>query len=180
MSHLPISVQVAVIYHAVQTVESGNVDAINNLIEMGFSPANLDQIRHLPAMELARLIRDDHPLVRVTVDSSRLDKAVQALSQSKKDAEMQDEFIRRGASASMMYQLFRMSRKQVSAQRALLCVAREDGRPSLPPEEAQHEIYRAWHSLTHRNIRQRYLDMHDQFPNVSLAVLYAVVGMDKE
>jgi hypothetical protein len=180
MSHLPSSIQAAVIYHAIQVVESGDLDAINNLIELGFLPEQLDRLRHLPTMEVARLITDDKPLVHISVDASRVEKAFKALSQGKKDAEMQDEFIRRGASASMMHQLFRMSRKQVSAQRALLGVKPDDGRPSLPSEKLQHDIYRTWRALKHSNVRQRYLEVSEAFPNVPLAVLYAVVGMDQE
>lgn len=178
--NLPSNIQAIVIYQAVQIVETGDVAAINNLIEMGFSPENLDKLRHLPTMEVARMLSDDMPLVHVTVNSERIDQAFQAIATSKKDAEMQDEFIRRGASASMMHQLFRMSRKQVSAQRALLCVAQEDGRPRLPPDEMQHAVYRAWRKLKQIPIRQRYLNLHDSFPDVTLAVLYALVGMDRD
>lgn len=180
MRSLPGSIQVAFLYHIIQIVESGDLAAISNLIDLGFSPENLDKLRHLPSMEIARLISDDKPFMHFTVDSIRIDKAFRGLSQNKKEAEMQDEFIRCGASASMMFQLFRMSRKQVSAQRALLCVKREDGRPSLPSEELQHKIYKVWKTLKHSNIRQRYLALHEEFPTTSLAVLYAVVGMDQE
>ncbi len=180
MSHLPSSIQAAILYHAIQVVESGDLEAINNLIDLGFLPEQLDKLRHLPTMEVARLITDDKPLVHISVDSDRINKAFKAHSQGKKDAEMQDEFIRRGASASMMHQLFRMSRKQVSAQRALLGVKPEDGRPSLPSEKIQHNIYHTWKALKHSNIRQRYLELNEAFPNIPLAVLYAVVGMDQE
>lgn len=179
MRHLPSSIQAAVLYHAIQVVESGDIEAINSLIDLGFSPEHLDKLRRLPTMEIARLIADDKPLVHITVDSTRIDKAFRALSQNKKDAELQDEFIRHGASASMMFQLFRMSRRQVTAQRTLLCVKSEDGRPCLPDEKGQHEIYRAWKRLKHPNIRERYRELHEVFPGVPLAVLYAVVGMDR-
>ena len=180
MSHIPSSIQAALLYHAIQVVESGDLEAINDLIDLGFEPAQLDKLRHLPTMEVARLIAHKQPLLRVSVDSDQINRAFKALSQGKKDAEMQDEFIRRGASASMMLQLFRMSRKQVSAQRALLGVTPEDGRPSLPPESVQHDIYRTWKAMKHSNIRQRYLDLSEVFPKIPLAVLYAVVGMDQE
>lgn len=176
---LPGSIQVVLLYHAIQVVESGDIEGINSLIDLGFSPEHLDKLRHLPTMEIARLIADGKPLVHITVDSIRIDKAFRALSQNKKDADLQDEFIRHGASASMMYQLFRTSRKQVTALRTLLCIRCDDGRPCLPNEKDQHEIYRAWKHLKHPNVRERYLKLHDAFPGFPLATLYAVVGMDK-
>ncbi|EKD99093.1 MAG: hypothetical protein ACD_23C00136G0001, partial [uncultured bacterium] len=76
--------------------------------------------------------------------------------------------------AGMMMDLFRIGLKELIHHRRVLGVNCKNGRPKLPDEATQIKIYKAWKSLKHPNIRQKYLDLHNQFPEVPIAVLYAI------
>lgn len=174
MNNLPASIQSAVIHHIIEQVESGDIDVIDSLSKTGFTPQQIDKLRHLQASEIVRLICKNKQLIKVMGDADNLDKALIANSNEQIDSAMQVEFVRRGASSLMMMQLFNLNSRQLSKLRTLLCIETKNGRPKLPDDDTQFKIYKAWKSLKHPNIRQKYLDLHDQFPEVPIAVLYAI------
>lgn len=179
--HLPIpsSIQAAFVHFLIQRVESGDLAFIEQLTGFGFSAEQIDRLRALPSCELVRLFREDRPLIDIRGNGQNLEKAFKALKSDRSEGEQQAEFIRRGASASMMHQLFRLSRNQLATFRTLIGVSSNKGRIKLPDETTQLDIIDNWHALrTHSNVRQRYLALQDRFPAIPLSTLYAIISKD--
>lgn len=172
---LPPNLQSAILHHFIERVESGDLDVIDSLADIGFTPQQIDRLRHLQVTEIVRLIKEDKPLIMVRGNSANLDKALKALSNDRAESALQVEFIRRGASAAMMIPLFRLTGRQVAKLRLTLGAKPTNGRPKLPDEETQIKVYEKWKALKSSNIRQRYLDLDNAFPEIPIAVLYAIV-----
>ncbi|MFA7238853.1 MAG: STY4526/YPO1902 family pathogenicity island replication protein [Sulfuricellaceae bacterium] len=167
---LPTNIQVTVLFHFLAKIES---EGLRGLANSGFRREQIDTLRYLSTSDFIQLVNENRPLVHAWGDAANLDFALKRLSSNRAETELQTEFIRRGASAAMMYQLFRVSPKFVALQRSLLCLDVKQGRPKSPDEETQSTIYAAWKSLSNPSVRQRYLDLDDMFPDIPFSVLFA-------
>lgn len=180
MKSVPVPIQAAIIHHLIRQTEEGNLTFISSMVDMGFTPEQIDKLRSLTASEMARLFREDRPIIHIKGDGIGLEKALKSLSSDQSEYQQQAEFIRRGASASMMFHLFRLNRNQVTKIRLLLGLSAEKkGRPALPAESVQNRIFEAWKAVSqHSNMRVRYLKLHDQFTEIPISTLYAVISTD--
>ena len=167
---LPPDVQTAILFFVVHVSET-------KFFDCGLCADQLARLSRLTAVEadsLGHLVRESAPLLQVAVDPTNLGAVLDRIEAQRDEKNMRDEFIRRGASATMMMDLFRMSLKELIARRRVLGVEAKNGRPKLPSEADQIKIYHTWKSLGHPDVRRRYIDLHDRFPDVPLAVLWAV------
>lgn len=144
---------------------------------LGLRPDQLERLGRVTASEVDffdGLVMDHKPLLHVVCDLDHLDSALQRLEARRAENTARDEFIRRGAPAGMMMDLFRIGLQELIHHRRALGVNCKNGRPKLPDEATQIKIYHTWKSLGHPDVRRRYIDLHDRFPEVALGVLWAV------
>ena len=167
---LPPNIQTAFLFFLARVGESGCFD-------VGLCADQLARLSRLTAVEadsLGHLVRESAPLLQVAVDPASLGAVLDRIDAQRDEKNMRDEFILRGASAAMMMDLFRMGLKELIARRRALGVEAKNGRPKLLDEDTQIRIYKTWTAAQNTPERRRYLDLHDQFQDVPLAVLWAV------
>lgn len=172
---LPPKAQTAILFFLVRV--AGLFSSGCCRLEVGLRPDQLERLDRVTAPEIEffdGLVTDQKPLLYVAFDLGHLDAALQRLEARRAENTIRDEFIRRGAPAGMMMDVFRVGLKELIRHRKALGVQCKSGRPKLPDDETQIKVYTTWKALKHPNIRLRYLDLHDAFPDIQIAVLYAI------
>ncbi len=148
----------------------------------GLTPARQRELVSLPLGTIEQLLAgtERHPVVEVRINAKNLDSALRKLRDRQAALDMQRAFILRGASSSMMFQLFHIARTEVIELRKSLGKSVSNGRPKLPTGKTQIAIFNAWSELSHlSNLRQRYLQLHDRFTDIPLSSLYAIISMEQ-
>src|SRR3989338_4388737 len=146
---LPPDVQTAILFFVVQVSET-------KFFDCGLCADQLARLSRLTAVEadsLGHLVRESAPLLQLAVDPANLGAVLDRIDAQREEKNMRDEFIRRGASAAMMMDLFRMNLKELIGRRRALGVEAKNGRPKLPDEATQIKIYHTWKSLGHPDVR---------------------------
>lgn len=142
----------------------------------GIDNQQLERLQELRIADLHRLARMRTPLVGVTVDTEALRAGLRALSVSRDLKAVEDYFIQHGASWRLMKSLFSMRHKLTLARRREYGVHRGDGRQRLPEMAVRERIWRAWEALGPLHLRDRYLKLHQSFPNLPIEALEIVVA----
>lgn len=143
---------------------------------VGIDNHQLCRLQELRIVDLHRLARMRTPLLGVTVDTEALRMGLRALSVSRELKDIEDYFIRNGASWRLMKSLFSMRHKLTLALRREYGVHRGDGRQRLPNMAERERIWRAWEALGPLHLRDRYLKLHGSFPNLPIEALEIVVA----
>jgi hypothetical protein len=136
-------------------------------------------LRGLAAAELAALARLAEPKLRIALDPPGFDHGLRQLTHVQDRAALIDDFVRRGATASMLGSLFRLSPAQIAARRAALGVSGQ-GRPPMPPPRRRESVCADWHAIRGQDsdapaAARAYRVLHDRHPDLSLATLCAIV-----
>lgn len=141
----------------------------------GIETEQLTRLRELSPIDLNRLATMRELMIAVRFDSGALQAGLRAVTLVNEAKALETYFIRNGASWQMMSSLFKIRRK-VTLKRRRDCGAwRPSGRIRLPSPPIRERIFRAWLAIKEPNPRARYLNLHHVFPNLSIAVLEAVV-----
>lgn len=141
----------------------------------GIETDQLPRLRQLSAADLNRLAAMRGLTIGVQVDGAALKKGLRAIAQANERNAMEAYFIRHGASTNLMSALFKLRRK-VTHLRRRICGARlRPGRAALPDSEVRWQIVQAWSAIPETSLRARYYRLHQEFPDVPIAVLEEVV-----
>ena len=142
---------------------------------VGIDTEQIARLRQLSALDLNRLAAMRDLTIGVAFDAAGLKAGLRAVALVNEAKAMEAYFIRNGASWQMMSALFKIRRK-VTLKRRRDCGAwRPSGRLSLPDYATRERIFRAWLAIEDPNPRLRYYRLHQAFPQLSIAVLEAVV-----
>lgn len=115
--------------------------------------------------------------VAIHANEHQLRQSLIAIQNRKAQDETIADFVRAGASSSMMLEIFRLSRGEVIMLRKELKVTVSKGRPQLPPEDVIPAIWRAWETIEKSLTKKdRYLALHKLFPTVPMASLYTTLA----
>ena len=172
---LPPSVQTAILFSLAREARLCAPDC--HRLEVGLRPDQLERLGRLRVEDIEffeRLILDSKPLLQVECDPGHLDSALCRLEARQADTDLTDQLKLRGASAGMLMAVGGIGYRNLMARRKALGVNCKSGRPKLPDEGTQFKIYKAWMASQNTPERQRYLDLHNQFPDISISVLWAV------
>jgi len=173
---LPPNVQTAILFYLAREARLCASDC--RRLEVGLlRPDQLERLGRLRVEDVEffeRLILDSKPLLRVECDPGRLDSALFRLEARQADTDLTDQLILRGASAAMLMAIGRIGYRELMTRRKALAIESKNGRPKIPDEATQIKIYHTWKSLGHPDVRRRYIDLHDRFPELPLGVLWAV------
>lgn len=167
---LPAGILVAIFQHLLVMAEDGEQDTLQ---ACGFDARQIARLKFLPVCELGKLA--GFPIFSIACDGTAIDRALQLAEVRQADAELQAEFLRRGATSPLMQKLFRADRNQVTQMRAALGIALPKGRPTLPPDDVQDRVWLAWRASQDMEPRRRWLALADQFPELELGALFTVV-----
>lgn len=141
----------------------------------GIESDQLIRLRQLSAVDLSRLAAMRELNIEVAVDNGGLKAGLRAVSLVNEAKALETYFLRHGASWQMMSALFKMRRKLALKRRRELGAWRPPGRIALPNLTTRERIFRAWLALDDPNPRARYYQLHQTFPQFTIAVLAAVV-----
>ncbi len=141
----------------------------------GIDTEQLARLQQLSALDLNRLAAMRDLTIGVAFDAAGLKAGLGAVARVNEAKALEAYFIRNGASGQMMSALFKVRRK-VTLKRRRDCGAwRPSGRLPLPDYRTRERIFRAWFAIDDPNPRVRYYRLHQAFPQLSIAVLDAVV-----
>jgi hypothetical protein len=147
----------------------------------GQSATALRKLHDLPSGELLQLLRAGYPKASISLDFSGLEHGLRAIHDRQERANQLDSFIRNGATTALVRQLFRLPTAKIKARRAELLGHHRQRRPRMPHTAERDAVHAAWWQLRHGNMRRpptiaHYQSLHDQFPHLSYATLYAVIN----
>lgn len=141
----------------------------------GIDIEQLARLRQLSALDLNRLAAMRDLTIGVALDAAGLKAGLRAVALVNEAKALEEYFIRNGASWQMMSALFKIRRK-VTLKRRRDCGAwRPSGRLPLPEYPVRERIFRAWFDIEDPNLRVRFHRLHQAFPQLTIAVLEAVV-----
>lgn len=144
---------------ALEGCQQGDMELAERL---GLSIETMQKLDRLKADQIFSIsgtyVRDSNALEVLTIDTKRISKIIELAAQEKKQFEMIDEFLRRGACKTMMAELFGMRSTQVASRKKFLNLPTVKGRLPISTIEEQRKIYDAWlSSMNIPGIRERLL-----------------------
>ncbi len=141
----------------------------------GIENEQLARLRQLSALDLNRLASMRDLTIGVAFDAAGLNAGLRAVALVNEAKALETYFIRHGASWRMMSTLFKIRRKVTLKRRRDFGAWRPSGRVPLPVLVTRERIFRAWLAIEDPSLRIRYYRLHQLFPQLSIAVLEAVV-----
>jgi hypothetical protein len=144
-----------ILRYGAQRLAEGDVNALRDL---GFSLTQIRALEQLTLKELDHLSRLGAHFMEVRVDAQCFTTALSHVRRERANDVLQDELIRAGAPAGMMYALFGITGAQYALRRKLLDMAGAGvGRPPTPSEADEASVWHAWQAHADLPVAQRYL-----------------------
>jgi hypothetical protein len=139
--------------------------------------ATIADLRALSPAETWRLGSMRKSCLSLLIDTRQLAENLRALHRITEEAALLAYFIRHGASCPMLHGLFHVSHHVVARQRRRLGIRLGQGRPALPDKPTRDAIHRYWADIgrSEADVRQRLVQLHQQFSVYPLVVLHAVI-----
>src|SRR3954471_8063060 len=147
----------------------------------GLTEQQILDLQALTSSELVKLSEMTEPRVAVQIDAGSLDHGLRQVDYLGKRSRQLEFFIRHGATSNMLTKLFRISSADVTLKRRLFSgTASSLRRPSMPPHPIRELIQKAWFGIRKGKERETeraedYEELHQHFPILTFATLYAVV-----
>jgi hypothetical protein len=138
-------------------------------------------LQALTSSELVKLSEMTEPRFAVQIDAGSLEHGLRQVDYLGKRSRQLEYFIRHGATSNMLTKLFRISSADVTLKRRLFHgTASALRRPSMPPHPVRELIQQRWFEVRKGKEREPeraedYEELHQHFPLLTFATLYAVV-----
>ncbi len=161
-----------VLCYFIELAESGETD---QLIAAGFSQETILALRQMTVSDLTSL-SSSVGLMAVLVNVPRIESAMTARSQRLNDSHDLAYLVRAGATALLLTEIFRISLVEAEAHLLVLQADKRSGRPNMPDTDTRDAIHRWWAANQSMLVRQRWMALHQAWPQFSLASLYAVIN----
>ena len=172
---LPLSdphVRLVLLSHIASRAAAG---ATAELSAAGMLQDQLGRLLELSAMDLINLANMRAFPIGVTFELGRLEGALRSVSMLNRAKALELYFIRNGASSRMMHALFKSRHKATRTRRRESGAWLPPGRMRLPNRSGRDRILRVWFSIKDEDPRMRYHILHRAFPDMTIAVLEAVI-----
>lgn len=147
----------------------------------GLSEQQIAELQALTSAELVKLAEMTEPRVAVQIDAGSLEHGLRQVDYLGKRSRQLEYFIRHGATSTMLTKLFKISSADVTLKRRLFSgTASSLRRPSMPPHPVRELISQRWYELRkgkegEPERAEDYEQLHQHFPLLTFATLYAVV-----
>jgi hypothetical protein len=149
---------------------------VDELMRQGVSPDTCDRLRQLSVADLDSIIKLGKGAISFTVDGAALNHAVRTNLSIERDQSIIQYFLEHGATIKMMDHLFKLTREEVEQYRDAWGFKVRQGKPPQITSKQQDSILANWRSITATTERDRYHQLHRQFPNTSLASLFTLIN----
>ncbi len=141
----------------------------------------LDELDSLCLSDLDIFCRRLPMTVDISLDTFR--DALERLHYTRRTDQLLREFVRRGASNGVLHKLFGVSKlqaEQIKSQEGLS--GKFIGRPRLPSGDVRGQIFRKWEELSREenDLRTRYLQLSDIFPDITISSLHQTIRKEKK
>jgi Protein of unknown function (DUF2857) len=161
----------------VSLIEEFNEERLDEMAAAGITPELYERVRRLDLLQILRLARDPQLKLHLLADGRSLAAALTRVQDRRAHQLNVEYFIQRGASRRMLRALFKLTDRQIRQHCQTLGKARRAGRTRLPTWEERCAIVTLWRRLCEElaDDRARYLQLHAQYAQYSLAALEHVV-----
>ena len=139
---------------------------------MGISAPLYLKLKDLTLIERDAVVQQHYKIIAVTMINNRLSEIIDSNQVRDEDRRVL-EFIRCGASAPMMYQLFGLQSIDFVTLRKGLGLPAERGRPKFTHEQ-RIDVLSAWKKYLHVDLYDRYLKLHNLL-NLKLKVIHMII-----
>jgi hypothetical protein len=150
-------------------------DNADDLVVAGVDSAQAERLRRLSATDLNRVAAMRALQLWVVLDSHSLESSLNAIRLADQSKVLEAYFIQHGASVEMMRKFFKLARGTTLKRRREYGLSSATGPVRRPERMLCERIWRAWQSIPESSSRERYLRLHQAFPDQSIAVLAGVV-----
>lgn len=147
------------------------------LRDAGLEVQELAELRELSAFNLKRLAAMRQLKIAVTLDCHALRNGLRNLDLLQSTQALEVYFLRNGASCTLMRSLFKMGRRVTLERRRQWGAWKPRGKVRLPSQSVRLRIFRVWQDSAVSGLRMRYYQLHQAFPNYSIAALESVVRL---
>ncbi|MBK6742549.1 MAG: DUF2857 family protein [Hydrogenophilales bacterium] len=139
------------------------------------SPSTLDALRRLPITDLLRLAQQRPPFCSVVFDEPMLKLAMHRLQIISQQQEQTLWFMRRGAPAAMMLELFGLHDLAYRRLRAVVKLDTRRGRTPKLDTQTYNEVIRQWQRTRGlgNDMAARFRILAERFPEAPIAALWA-------
>ena len=151
--------------------------ALDQMNDGNADHALLDELNALRLADLEIFCR--RLPMTIDIDVGMFKDSLERLRHARKAENMAREFVRRGASNTVLHRLFGISKAQAEHIKSQEGVAGKFiGRPKLPSQQVRMQIFAQWTTLAGEtpDPRERYLLLSDMFPDVAISSLHQVVN----
>ena len=165
-----------VLAHLIREIKASESD-----LPGGLTPQQIIELQALTSAELVKLSEMADPRVAIQIDAGSLEHGLRQVDYLGKRSRQLEYFIRHGATSNMLTKLFRISSADVTLKRRLFHgTASSLRRPSMPPHPVRELIQERWFEIRKGKEREPeraedYEELHQHFPLLTFATLYAVV-----
>jgi hypothetical protein len=161
----------------VERMDAGHLDA---LLLDGADPDVLDLLRHRPARDFIHAAKLEQLEIVGSFDGAKVLRCFARLDMIKRDIELQEYFVRHGASAELAGDLFKMSMDEFRRMRSLLAPEMAvPGRVKLPPPSVRERIHEDWARLNKQvpapSRRECLYQLHQMHGDWSIHSLWATL-----
>lgn len=140
------------------------------------SPSTLDSLRQASVTDLSRLAEQRPAFISVCVDEQMMHLAMNRLQLVTKREEDALWFIKRGAPAAAMLELFGMYELEYRRLRMAASVETRRGRSPKLDNQTHHEVIRYWYrNRDHSDPIGRFKALGEAFPDASFSALWAAI-----
>jgi hypothetical protein len=153
-------------------------DELAEAADTGLSAPLLERLRGLPATELVRLAAIKHLRIGIRLDPASLDYALRILDRLNAESRLLERCIAHQAPRALLAELFGPQAVTLAIRHRLRQgESAPRGRPPLPDPDTRDRIHARWHALqaTALHAAERYLALAEDYPELTLASLHAVV-----
>jgi len=161
---------------------------IAGLVEAGLPSEEIDKLRGMSGEDLTYLASNTYPLITIQIRPETLHMASKSIAMIKEKSKTLKYFVDNGASSQMIKRYFRTDNQEIKNLRknssSPLSKELAQGRPKLPDDNVRDKIHDSWVKIRLGNPKSDekvlYIMLHEQFPQLTLATLDAVVNEFKE
>lgn len=168
----------AILAHLIHQIDHGGID---DLLGCGLGPTFIDEIRRRPSRDLNYVASNMQIQFETRIDPMGIMGCFTRIDDSRKAEALKEYFIANGASATLLRDMFHVSKAEVFSLRQLLDskAPNHTGRTRMPTESERELIHAAWAQIqsefNREPAREQLFRLHQRFENHSLSSLWATI-----
>ena len=161
-----------ILHYCIERLADDDVEA---LFDLGFSVDEISALDGVTLQQLHHLSRLGGHFLEIQIDHRRLAHALAHIQHEAEHQALQDKLLQLRAPAPMMQALFGMRSSDYAKQRKRLGLSGRDvGRPAIPDEATERQVWAVWREHSQLTDSGRYLRVAEM-TELPLTVIWAVV-----